>query len=133
VDVKRTQTYGVAPAEMWERIGDFHGLHLWHPHVAETEVREENVRALTLENGGKTVETKIDEGDLHHSYRIDESDLPVKNFEATLLVRESGEGADGSEIVWTAQFDAHGAEDADAAEIVEGVFEAGLRSLHDAA
>lgn len=131
MDVKRTQTYAVAPAELWKRIGDFSSLHLWHPHVAETEVREENVRALTLENGGSTVETKTDEGDLHHSYRIDESDLPVKNFEATLLVRESGDGADGSEIVWTAQFDAHGAEDADAAEIVEGVFEAGLRSLQE--
>ena len=124
MDVKRTQKYGVTPAEMWERIGDFHGLHKWHPHVAETEVREANVRALTLQNGRTTVETKIDEGELYHSYRIDESDLPVKNFEATLLVRESGEGGDGSEIVWTAQFDAHGAEDADAAEIVEGVFEA---------
>ncbi len=133
VDVKRSQKYAVTPAEMWERIGDFHGLHKWHPHVVETEVREENVRALTLQNGRTTVETKIDEGELHHSYRIDESDLPVKNFEATLLVRESGEGADGSEIVWTAQFDAHGAEDADAAEIVEGVFEAGLRSLQETA
>ncbi len=132
MDVKRTETYDVAPAKMWERIGDFHDA-TWHPGVADTEARAENVRALTLENGSTTVETKVDEGELHHSYRIDEGELPVKNFRATLLVRESGEGADGSEIVWIAEFDAHGAEEADAAEIVEGIFDAGLRSLRETA
>ena len=133
MDVKRTETYDVAPTEMWERIGDFHRLHEWHPDVADTNALDDDIRELLHENGGRSVETKTDEGELHHSYRIDQSDLPVKNFQATLLVRESGEHADGSEIVWTAEFDAHGAEDADAAEIVEGIFEAGLRSLRETA
>ena len=132
IEVERTaRVYKETAAELWERIRDFQRMHTWHPGVADTEARGENVRMITLADGSTAIETMTDEGDLHHTYRIDESELPVKNFQATLLVRELTDDPDSSEIVWTAQFDAHGAEDADAQEIVEGIFDAGLRSLRE--
>ena len=133
VKVERTRVYEVSPAEMWARIGDFHGIHTWHPAFADTRPSEDgNGRTLILaDGGGNVVETRTDEGDLHYSYRIDESPFPVRDYQSTLLVRGAGDG--GAEVVWSAEFEAEGATEAEAAELLEGAYDAGLDSLEQTA
>ncbi len=77
------------------------------------------------------VETSTDVGRLHQSYRIDESPLPVRDYEATLMVREAAGG--GSEVVWSAQFEVEGATEEEAIEIIHGIFDTGLDSLEESA
>jgi hypothetical protein len=128
VKVEGTRVYEVTTTEMWGTIGDFHRAHAWHPGIADSKPSEDGkTRTLTLAgDAGTVVETQTDEGDLHYSYRIDESPLPVKDYEATLMVREAG---DGSEVVWSAQFMVDGATEEQAAKIVQGVIDGGLDSL----
>lgn len=125
--------YKTATNEMWGRIGDFHRPHTWHPAIANSSPSEEGkVRTLTLAgDGGSVIETQTDEGGLHYSYRIDESPMPVRDYEATLMVREAGEG--GCEVGWSAEFEAEGATEEEAAEIIQGIFDAGLDSLEQPA
>ncbi len=133
VKVERTRIYEVAPEEMWGTIGDFHGAHNWHPAIADSKPSEDGtVRTLTLaDDAGTVVETSTDVGRLHQSYRIDESPLPVRDYEATLMVREAAGG--GSEVVWSAQFEVEGATEEEAIEIVHGIFDTGLDSLEESA
>lgn len=130
VEVERTRIYEVAPQDMWARIGDFHGLHTWHPGIADSRPSEDGkVRTLTLaDDAGSFVEIKTSEEELQYSYGIDEGSLPVRDYEATLLVREAGDG--GSEVVWSARFEIEGTNDEEAAKIAAGkFFDAGLDSL----
>lgn len=131
VKVERTRVYEVTPEEMWGTIGDFHGFHTWHPAFADARPSEDGTgRTLILADGGGSVdETRTGEGDLHYSYRIDESPLPVRDYESTLMVREAGDG--GVEVVWSAEFEVEGVTEAEAAELIEGVFDAGLDSLEE--
>lgn len=125
--VSRLRTYEVSPDEMWGRIGDFHGLHTWHPAVvSSTPVAGGEGRALTLGDGAKVSETRTGEGPRSYSYRIDESPLPVQDYEATIAVRESDGGC---EVSWEAQFEPAGASESEAAGIIAGIFDAGLESL----
>ena len=91
--VNEQGSYDVAPDEMWQRIGDFHGFHEWHPAIAsQDELEGGRVRALHLDGGGTVVETLLDEGERSYSYRIDESPLPVADYTATLAVLDGDSG-----------------------------------------
>lgn len=128
VKVERTRVYEVPTAEMWARIGDFHGLHTWHPGIADTKSSEDGTaRTLILAgDGGSILEAQIDEGEFHYSYRIDESPLPVKNYESTLMVRDAGGSA---EVVWSAEFEADGMTDDEVTQLMHGFIDAGFDNL----
>lgn len=131
--LERTRVYEAAASEMWERIGDYHGIHNWHPGFADTKVGDDpKIRELILtDDRGVIVETLIDEGELHHSYRMDDaSPFPVQNFVGTLMVREAG---DGCEVVWSAEFEADGMPEDEVTELVNGAYDAGLDSLEQSA
>ena len=126
--VHKQEEYDGSAAEMWERIGDFHGLHSWHPGVAACHKLEGGAaRELILADGGKIVETQLDsEPSRSYSYRIDESPLPVADYTATLTVREAD---DGCAVVWTAQFEPSGASEDEAVTVIGGIFDSGLDAL----
>ena len=130
--VERSQVYEISQEDLWGTIGDFHGIHNWHPAISESKASEDGkVRSLTLADGATLIEEHVDQGDFHYTYRITESPLPLKSYEGTLLVRESGEG--GSEIVWSAEFEAEGVTEDEAEELIVGIYEAGLESLKQSA
>lgn len=52
------------------------------------------------------------------------SPLPVKNYVSTLTVSPTSDGK--SLVKWTSIFDANGADDAKAKEVVGGIYDAGL-------
>ena len=125
---ERTRVYEVAPAAMWKTIGDFHALHTWHPGIADSRPSEDGkARTLVLpDDGGTIIETQTGEGDLHYSYRIDESPLPVKDYESTVMVRD----ADGSaEVIWSAEFEVDGVTEEEATELMHGFIDAGFDNI----
>ena len=128
VKVERTRTFEGTPQEVWAVIGDFHGLHTWHPGSADSTASEDGtVRTLTLAgDGGTVVETRTGEGDLHHSYRIDEAPFPIKDHEATVMAREAGEGA---EVVWSADFEVDGITEDEGIEMMHTFIDAGFDSI----
>lgn len=128
VKVERTRTYELTPQEVWAVIGHFHGLHTWHPGITDSMASEDGtVRTLRLAgDGGTVVETRTGEGDLHHSYRIDESPMPIKDYEATVMAREANEGA---KVVWSAEFEVDGITEAEGMEMMHTFIDAGFDSI----
>jgi hypothetical protein len=131
VDVKRSVDVSAAPDATWKAIGDFCGIGNWHPAIAKCEISNRDgatFRTLMLKGGGEIIEKKTawDDVGRSYSYSIEESPLPVANYGATISVAPDGPG---SAIVWTAHFDAKGATDAKAAEVIGGIFDAGLGDL----
>jgi GNAT superfamily N-acetyltransferase len=126
--VHKQEHYDVGAEAMWERIGDFHGLHTWHPGVEGSEPTDGGqARILTLAGGGGTIrETRLDEGPASYSYRIDEGPLPVADYTAQTRVEPDG---DGCVVIWTAEFEPSGATEKEAVAVIEGIFQSGLDAL----
>jgi mxaD protein len=126
--VHEQQPYDVAPDVMWQRIGDFHAFHTWHPAVlSQDALKGGRVRALHLDSGGTVTETLLEEGERSYSYRIDDSPLPVADYIATMTVLDGDRG--GSVVDWRADFQAVGVSDDEAETIISGIFRAGLDAL----
>jgi len=71
--------------------------------------------------------TILEQAERHHTYRVDESPLPLDNLVGTLRVRDEGEGA--CVVEWEATFDPAGIPEDEAVELVRGIFQAGLDAL----
>jgi mxaD protein len=153
--VKETVFINAAPEKVWEVVSDFGGLHNWHPAIASTEMKEDNIRVLTLKAEGNPTITeeldKIDNEKMMMIYTIEEMSvvktiefnsqetpyytLPVKNYKAWLSVKPKDSG---SEVTWKAKFYRsfmanppvpEGQSDEDAVKAIEGVATAGLNNL----
>ena len=66
---------------------------------------------------------------MSYSYIITESPLPVSDYAATIKVEPNDKGT--STVTWSASFNAAGADDAKAVEVITGVFDGGLKALED--
>jgi len=118
-----------SPSEtIWKKIGDFKSLHRWHTAVKNCASSEGGkVRELTLADGGRVFETLLNEGAFAYTYRIDKSPLPVKNYVATLRVRDSGRNA--CRVEREATFEPAGASEDEAVTVIGGIFQGGLDNL----
>lgn len=126
-EVSRSKQLDSSPDEVWKKIGGWATIHEWHPAIAATEVSEDgSSRTLTLGDGGVVRETRLDQGERSYTYRFDESPLPVKDYRSTIQVIPDGEG---SLVKWEGTFEAAGVDDAEAVELLGGLYQAGLDSL----
>ena len=131
LSVTREATLDAAPATAWKLIGNFNGLDAWHPAVAGSTGKGSgtaagSTRALALVGGG-TVDEKLtaySAAKRSLTYTIMKSPLPVKNYVSTMTVSPTAGGK--SLIKWSATFDANGADDAKAKEVIGGIYNAGL-------
>lgn len=109
------------PEKVWEMVGDFGGLHNWHPAVAATTMEGEKTRILSLgDKDGPTITEDLkalDNEKMMMKYRItdmtvvgEETHLgktyevpvvPVHNYLAVIKV-QAVEG--GTEVTWTGKF-----------------------------
>lgn len=127
-DVRVSKHYEVPAQKMWERIGDPSKLSEWHPAVEKTEMSDRGERRVNTVVGGALVsETILEQADRHHTFRIDDSHLPIDNLVATLRVRE--EGDDACSVEWEATFEPVGVPDHEAVALNRGFFQAGLDAL----
>lgn len=120
----------VAPDEVWKLVGNFNTLADWHPDVEKSELSEEDsIRSLSLAGGSKIVEKliKVDDKERIYSYSIVDSPLPVSNYVATISVKDNGDGKTTME--WSSEFEADGAAENEAMDVVAGIYQAGFDNL----
>jgi len=120
----------VAPDEVWKLIGGFNALPDWHPAIEKSELEEEgSMRRLSLAGGGTIVEklVKLDDKERVYSYSIIDSPLPVTNYEATICVKDDGEG--NTTVEWSSEFEAEGAAENEAMDVIAGIYQAGFDNL----
>ena len=119
-----------APDEVWKLIGGFNALPDWHPAVEKSELEEEgSMRRLDLAGGGTIIEklTKLDDKERRYSYSIVDSPLPVANYVSTISVKDDGEG--NTRVEWSSEFEAEGAAENEAMDVVAGIYQAGFDNL----
>lgn len=128
VQVSESVELNVKPAAVWALVGDYNGLYRWHPAVKDSE-RTNNVRLLTLGNGAQITETLTAMDDAKHiyNYTINTSPLPVSDYESSIAVKTNGNN--GSIVTWSSSFNAAGTSNDEAAQVIRGVYQAGLKKL----
>ena len=127
-EVHVSKRYDVPGQAMWERIGDPGKISEWHPAIETTEMLDGGrTRVDTIVGGGRVSETILEQGERHHTYRIDESPLPVGNLIGTIRVHD--ESDDACVVAWDATFEPAGIAEHDAVELVSGIFQTGLDAL----
>jgi hypothetical protein len=128
VDMKTN--LNVTADEVWKLIGGFNALPDWHPAIEKSELEEEgSMRRLSLAGGGTIMEKleKLDDNERVYSYSIIDSPLPVSNYKATLRVKEDGEGK--TTVEWSSEFEAKGAAENEAMDVIAGIYQAGFDNL----
>jgi len=136
VKVSESVKLEAPPAKVWARIGHFADL-TWHPAIKSSEAsdgdKSDSQRRLDL--GGPILwESLVSYSDEARSYgyRIldngaNQKVLPVSDYLAAIVVKPSGEG---SEIVWSAEFEPLAGTSAEAAQkTIAGIFRGGLDAL----
>lgn len=129
LDSSLTMPSSLSPDALWTKVGDFCGIGSWHPAIEKCALSNDGKqRTLSLKGGGTIVETldKRDDAGRTYTYSIVSGPLPVANYRSTISVIPD---AKGSALKWTGSYDAKGAPDADAKKVIDGIYEAGAKSL----
>lgn len=126
-----------SPERVWRVVGDFAGIHRWHPGVKGTTLLEGTnrkplaVRQLDLGEGQWLISELLEWNGQQHSlrYRILKSPLPIVNYVATYSVGPTRNG--GSLFTWKTDFRRSDPEgrDAGAVKVVQDVIDQGLANL----
>ena len=131
LEVKREMEVAASAEAVWAVIGEFGALADWHPAATASsaeDVHGEVHRTIVVGDGARLVEKleNLDNSAHTYSYSIVEGPLPVKDYLSTLSV----EGNDnGSVIHWSGRFNANGAPDDQAKEVIGGIYDLGLNAL----
>ncbi len=134
IEVSKQATLSHSPDKIWAMIGEFGTIDRWHPAVEKSAVEGEGgsgiYRNLTLGGGGMIRELLLDYSlrDRSYGYAILESPLPIANYVASLSVAP-GPDSGSATVTWSSTFDAKGASDQEAAELIGGIYQAGFDSL----
>ena len=117
--------------DVWRLIGGFNTLPEWHPLVQKSELERGGVmRRLSLFGGGSIIERleHFSNNERQYTYSIIDANLPVRNYIASIRVREAGAGK--ATIEWSSEFEvAQGATEVDAVKTVEGMYQSGFDNL----
>lgn len=151
--VAQTVTVNAPADKVWALVGDFSQLHEWHPAVKSTEMKDDETRLLTLQDGNTITEKMKRKNDetMTLSYKIidmsvletiefngktvERKTLPVDTYTGILKVAGNGDKAD---VSWTGKFYPawlfpppfpEGMSDKDGVAAIEGVYKAGLENL----
>ncbi|MGU3538782.1 SRPBCC family protein [Methylobacterium sp. A54F] len=135
LEVQRSAEVAAPPAKVWQTIGDFCGIGSWHPAVETCTPSEKDgrkLRTLALKGGGTIVEEQVSRDDkvMSYTYAIVESPLPVTDYKSTLSVAPDGSG---SKVSWSGSFAAKGAPDTVAKDVIEGIYDGGLKGISEKA
>ena len=129
LEVSSSATVAGKPDAVWQKIGDFCTIQNWHPAISKCEQSEEGgaiYRTLTTTDGATIKEKLVEQTATSYTYEIIESPLPVSNYRATISVSAEG---DGTKVDWKSTFDAKGKSDAEAKDVISGIYKAGLDKI----
>src|SRR5262245_28654433 len=121
----------VSADKVWKLIGGFNSLPDWSPNILRSEATEGGrVRHLAASNGVTIVERleKFDNATRSYSYSIVQAPFPITDYLATIRVHDKAAGSQ-CRVDWSGTFIAKGDSDSEAANLVQGIFEGGLKAL----
>jgi len=124
-----TQRLPYSAEAVWALIGDFGGLHRWHPQVRRLDLSwEGRIRTLHYADGSRAVERLEARNDAayRYVYVLVDGSLPVQACRSKLEAR-----ADGAHclVTWSSDFDALGDGEREAEAAMRMIYGAGLEAL----
>ncbi len=128
---KKRDMPGEASA-VWALVGDFCAIKNWHPLVANCVLSRQGdvtYRTLTFRDGSTAKERLTGTEETSYSYELIESQLPVKNYKATLSVEEDEDYPDRSEVHWEGSFDVQDTSEKEGRTRIAEILEAGVRGI----
>ena len=131
-EVKRTLEIDGDKAQLWAKLGGWCAIADWHPAIAKCEEKTEGGkkrRVLTTKDGGVIKETQLTATETGYTYSIDESPLPVANYNASFAIVPDKDDKEEINVVWSAKFDPKGATEAETKKVIDGIFKAGLDEI----
>jgi carbon monoxide dehydrogenase subunit G len=118
-------------AAVWDLMSDFGALRDWNPQIETCEVDGDGVGAVrTFSMGGITIKERLESLDpaaRTYSYSIIAGPIPVTGYLANVAVSDAGAGK--TKIVWTSDFEANGAPEADMAQLFQGIYQGGIKAV----
>ena len=114
---------------MWALIGDFGGIHRWHPQVCRLDLSwQGRIRTLHYTSGARVVERLEARNDRAHRYAYVMVDgwRQVQACRSTLQARADGEHC---LVTWSCEFDAVGAHGIRVEAEMREFFRSGLDAL----
>ena len=94
VSISRSAQVAAPAHEVWGVVGNFGELDAWHPWVPNCTLSEDGL-TRTIDLGSTAAVEVLDPSsitDLSHSYRVDRSPLPIKNYTAIWSNEYAGGG-----------------------------------------
>jgi mxaD protein len=121
-----------APDVLWRQIGSFGAVGRWHPLLTRVDSEGESAgcrRTAEGQDGSRQVERLLESSPQRrfYRYRMETTRMPVRDYVGELRVENDGES--GSTVVWSADFEPSGADEARVAESVHSFISAGLHNL----
>ena len=132
LDVTKSADIPASPETVWKTISKFCSIGQWHPAVEKCDPTDEGRQEFPGDHAegrrrrSRKSRPATSDADMSYSYKILESPLPVTNYKSTIKVEKSGSG---SKVTWMGTFDAKGAPDAKAEEVIGGIYEAGFKGI----
>jgi hypothetical protein len=119
------------PDVVWSVIGGFNSLPDWIPAIRSSELTDGGrVRHFTLPDGQPCVERLVsfDDAARTYTYAIVRGPFPIVDYISTLRVFDMN-GGKASRVEWSGRFTPNGVSEQEAARIVQGIYDGGLKAL----
>ena len=133
LNVEKTLVINATADEVWGFSGGWTSIDNLVPTGIASILSNGNkvgsFRKINLKGGGIVEEIMINKGETRYTYIITKSPLPVSNYRSTLVVKDLGNGK--SEFTWRSDFFADGVSNAEATNIIAGLYEGALDVLHN--
>jgi hypothetical protein len=128
LSVERTVILNATADEVWDFAGGWTSLDNLAPTAIASILSNGNevgsFRKVKLKGGGMVEEIMITKRETSYTYIIVKSPLPLSNYRSTLEVKDLGNG--NSKFTWRSVFFAKGVSDAEAINIITGLYEGAI-------
>jgi Polyketide cyclase / dehydrase and lipid transport len=130
-DVSSEVTFAADVKDVWAAIGPFCAIGDWYPGLescSEEQVDGATLRHLVAGDGSQFLEKLVSQDDdgMSYTYTIEEGPLPVADYVSTISVSQSD---DQTLVEWSGTFEPDGATEAEAVDVVTGIYETGLDAI----
>jgi len=129
------ETVNAKAKAVWDILGDFGGIKIGGP-ITAFGIEGDGVGAVrTITMGGASVVERLEAFDangmsLKYAIINDDCPLPVSGYSATINV--TADGDDACTVEWVGTYEAKGAPEAQASEVVRGIYAGGIAGARKA-